>query len=246
MTADKSSVYATLSKIDVKPYLKKIPRYSKKNNTTTYLSYLSWATAWGLVKSAFPDANWSVTEYPNWVKRDDGTFQQCGTLDYRITSVGCEVETTVTIQGCEYTQKLYPMDRYNQPIMHPNIAAINKAQQRCLVKALAKAGLGLEVYAGEDLPSGDQQPQQKAQPQPAQPLKQYTEQELLTMQVPYGQTKVNLWTVYNAAFNQNDKESQQWWKYWYKRPETRQGNIVRQYSKLAKEKAKQGEPQECH
>lgn len=76
---------------------------------------------------------------------------------------------------------------------------------------------------------------------PVQSLKKYTEQELLTMQVPYGHVKVNLWTIYNAAFNKNDKESQQWWKHWYERPQTQQGNIVRQYTKLAKEKAKQGE-----
>ena len=47
------------------------------------------------------------------------------------------------------------MDMRNQPVAKPNIAQINKTQQRCLVKALAMAGLGLNLYAGEDLPMAD-------------------------------------------------------------------------------------------
>lgn len=77
--------------------------------------------------------------------------------------------------------------------------------------------------------------------QHAKPMKKYSESELLAMQVKYGQKKVNMWTVYNAAFNAKDAEAQNWWKYWYERPDTDEGNLVRQYSEFAKKKQKQGE-----
>ena len=153
----KQSVYERLSKINVKPYLKEIKKTYKDKRTgqmkSFKLDYLSWAQAWGLVKAIYPDADYKIREYPNWVRTSDGTFQQAGTLDYRITSVGCEVEVTAIIEGVNYTQKLYPMNAKNEPIPNPSIKDINKAQMRCLVKALAFAGLGLNVYAGEDLPS---------------------------------------------------------------------------------------------
>ena len=153
----KQSVYERLSKINVKPYLKEIKKTYKDKQTgqmkSFKLDYLSWAQAWGLVKAIYPDADYKIREYPNWVRTSDGTFQQAGTLDYRITSVGCEVEVTAIIEGVNYTQKLYPMNAKNEPIPNPSIKDINKAQMRCLVKALAFAGLGLNVYAGEDLPS---------------------------------------------------------------------------------------------
>lgn len=160
----KQSIYERLSKINVKPYLNTIRIYAKKSKRYVNLSYLSWAKAWGLVKAIYPSASYHIKEYPNWVKLRDGSFQQAGTLDYRITSVGCEVEVTVTIDGHNFTQKLYPMDRTNSPILRPNIKDINKAQLRCLVKALATAGLGLNVYAGEDLPSTEDETAHKPEP----------------------------------------------------------------------------------
>lgn len=161
----KQSVYERLSKINVKPYLKEIKKTYKDKQTgqmkSFKLDYLSWAQAWGLVKAIYPDADYKIREYPNWVRTSDGTFQQAGTLDYRITSVGCEVEVTAIIEGVSYTQKLYPMNAKNEPIPNPSIKDINKAQMRCLVKALALAGLGLEVYAGEDLPSNEDETAKK-------------------------------------------------------------------------------------
>lgn len=168
----KQSIYERLSKINVKPYLNTIEGYAKKSHKYFKLSYLSWAKAWGLVKAIYPTARYDIKEYPNWVQCSDGTFQQVGTLDYRITSVGCEVEVTVTIENQKFTQKLYPMDRSNSPILKPNIKDINKAQLRCLVKALATAGLGLDVYAGEDLPSTEDETAHK-QKASVQPRRQY-------------------------------------------------------------------------
>ena len=201
----KESVYERLSKIDVKPYIDVIK--SKKGFS---LSYLSWAKAWGLVKAIYPDASYKIKEYPNWVKTSEG-FQQAGTLDYRITQAGCEVETTVTIEGVDYTQKLYPMDYKNNPIMNPNIKDINKAQLRCLVKALATAGLGLNVYAGEDLPSNDSETAKK----PAKPVKKsQTRKEQLNQATQKikdhaAKTPVNQWSKqqlesYQIKFSNGD------------------------------------------
>lgn len=174
----KKSVYERLSKIDVSKYLKEIQnKYKDKygHERSFSLKYLSWARAWGLVKAIYPDASYKIKEYPNWLRTADGNYQQAGTLDYRITSVGCEVEVTVTINDVDYTQKLYPMDSKNKPIMKPNIKDINKAQLRCLVKALATAGLGLGVYAGEDLPSNEDETAtkpEKRKPKPVESLSQ--------------------------------------------------------------------------
>ena len=185
---EKENVYERLSKIDVKPYLNEIK--SKKGFS---LNYLSWAKAWGLVKAIYPDASYKIKEYPNWVSTKDG-LQQAGTLDYRITSVGCEVEVTVSIEGNEYTQKLYPMDYKNEPIMKPNIKDINKAQLRCLVKALATAGLGLNVYAGEDLPSNETETAtkpEKRKPKPVESLSQHIA-KAKQFEVQYGGGKEKL------------------------------------------------------
>ena len=61
-TKEKHSVYETLSKIDVTPKL------DKKGK----LDYLSWAMAWAMVKQAYPDANYKITEFPEYIKTKDG------------------------------------------------------------------------------------------------------------------------------------------------------------------------------
>ena len=224
MTENKESIYSTLSKIDVRPYLKSIPRKDKKTGRTVYLSYLSWAKALGLVKAIYPDTTYEIKEYPNWVKTDHG-FQQCGTLDYRITSVGCEVEVTAIIEGQRFTQRLYPMNRYNEPIMKPTIEDINKAQLRCLVKALATAGLGLNVYAGEDLPSDESEtaklPERtkRIAQEPTQPKKRSTKELYEAMniakqfEVQYGGGKEKLVDICRWAKN-GDEQAQLFLKGW--------------------------------
>lgn len=146
-TSKVESVYERLSKVDVTPFAE------KKNG----LNYLSWAKAWGLVKSIYPEANYSFREYPYFIQIADGSYQQCGTRDYLRTEYGVEVEASVIIQGQKYSSKLYVMDYHNRA-MDPNkvtLFEINKTQMRALTKAVAFAGLGLNIYAGEDLPSGE-------------------------------------------------------------------------------------------
>ena len=212
------SIYSKLSKIDVKPYL------NVKGNGNYRLSYLSWAKAWGLVKAIYPDATYKIREYPNYIKTEHGV-EQAGTVDYRLTSVGCEVEVTVTIEGHDYTQKLYPMDNRNQPIMKPNIMQINKAQLRCLVKALATAGLGLNVYAGEDLPSDESEAAKtaprktKQAQQSAQPKNRSTKELYAAMntakkfEVQYGGGKEKLVDICGWAKN-GDEQAQLFLKGW--------------------------------
>lgn len=139
----KKSIYSTLSKIDVSHLI------DKKMG----LNYLSWAKAWGLVKSIYPDADKEITEYPEYLPTNNGWVATGRTVDYRLTIAGCEVEASVIIEGQKFSSQLYVMDNHNKTVMKPNYSQINKTQMRALVKALAFAGLGLNVYAGEDLPS---------------------------------------------------------------------------------------------
>ncbi|MCT6889473.1 MAG: DUF1071 domain-containing protein [Lactobacillus sp.] len=140
---DKKSVYEVLSNINVKPKLEKKGQ----------IDYLSWANAWGMVKQAYPDANYKITEFPEFIQTKNGWEPTGRDVDYRQTSAGVEVEAVVTIKGESYSSKLFVMDYRNKPVFNPNYFDINKTQQRALVKALAIAGLGLNVYAGEDLPN---------------------------------------------------------------------------------------------
>lgn len=150
--ATKASVFETLSKIDVSGHVETI-----NMRKGPALKYVSWAWAWNMVKSIYPDTTRKIEEFPEYqFDKETGKWYATGQmLDYRITPAGCEVRVTVTIEGEEYSERLYVMDMRNQPVQNPNISQINKTQQRCLVKALAMAGLGLNLYAGEDLPMGD-------------------------------------------------------------------------------------------
>lgn len=125
------SVFETLYKIDVSDHIE------KKNK----LSYLSWAWAWSYVKSIYPDAQYTVYENEDgWIYHTDGKTAW--------------VKTGVTINGLEHIEYLYVMDFRNQSIPLDKITSkdINTAIQRSITKALARHGLGLSLYAGEDLP----------------------------------------------------------------------------------------------
>lgn len=126
--ADKvESSFERLSKINVNDKLE------KKNG----LSYLSWAWALDQLMRADPDASW---EYAEPKTHGNGTMM---------------VYCTVTAFGKKRTAHLPVMDYKNRPIPDPNAFEINTAMQRAFVKAIAMHGLGLYVYAGEDLPSGE-------------------------------------------------------------------------------------------
>ncbi len=104
-------------------------------------SYLSWPYAVEQLRLADPAATWEV-------KRFSGA-------PFLKTECGYFVEVAVTVQGITLSQVHPVLDAKNRPIEMPNSFDINTSIQRCLVKAIALHGLGLYVYAGEDLPATD-------------------------------------------------------------------------------------------
>lgn len=119
----------------------------KKNN----LTYLSWAWAWGEIKKRHPDAEYTVYENADgWNYHTDGRT--------------CWVKTGVTVNGIEHIEYLPVMDYKNKSIPVENVTSydVNKSIQRSLTKACARHGLGLYIYAGEDLPEEEANEKQDA------------------------------------------------------------------------------------
>ena len=139
------SVFETLSNIDVGGHTE------KKNG----LTYLSWAWAWAEVKKKYPDANYTVYEDPNGkIYWNDGRTAW--------------VKTGVTINGLEHIEYLPVMDgasKRSLPLESITSWDVNKAIQRSLTKAAARHGLGLYIYAGEDLPEGEEEPKKAEKPE---------------------------------------------------------------------------------
>lgn len=101
--------------------------------------YLSWPFAVAQLRTADPLASWEVRRF--------------GDLPYLATELGYFVEVAVTVQGVTLSQIHPVLDGRNRPILAPTPFDINTSIQRCLVKAIALHGLGLYIYAGEDLPN---------------------------------------------------------------------------------------------
>lgn len=117
----------------------------KKNG----LTYLSWAWAWGELKKKHPTATYTVYENTEgWNYHTDGKTAW--------------VKTGVTVDGIEHIEYLPVMNFRNQSIPADSITStdVNKAIQRSLTKAVARHGLGLYIYAGEDLPE-EEKPENK-------------------------------------------------------------------------------------
>lgn len=134
---EEKNVFAALSAINVND------KTEKKNG----LTYLSWAWAWGEVKKRYPEAAYTIYENrEGWCYHTDGRT--------------CWVKTGVTIGGQECIEYLPVMDHRNRSIPLESVTSfdVNKAIQRSLTKAIARHGLGLYIYAGEDLPEGEEKP----------------------------------------------------------------------------------------
>lgn len=134
MEENKKSVFEVLNAINCNEHTE------KKNN----LTYLSWAWAWQIVKQNYPDAQYTIYESPQgWNYFTDGRT--------------CWVKTGVTINGLEHIEYLPVMDYKNASIAADKVTSfdVNKAIQRSLTKAVARHGLGLYIYAGEDLPDSE-------------------------------------------------------------------------------------------
>lgn len=103
------------------------------------LSYLSWVWAWAEVLKADPLATWEPILYGGSIMLTlpDGT----GFVGVQCTVLGVTRQCVLPV-----------MDHRNKAISNPDAFAVNKNLMRCLAKAIAMHGLGLYIYAGEDLP----------------------------------------------------------------------------------------------
>lgn len=126
-----TNYFSELLAINVNEHLDKKGRFS----------YLSWPYAVSQLRKFDEAATWEV-------RRFDG-------LPYQSTEFGTFVEVAVTVKGITLSQIHPVLDGKNKPLLVPNAFDINTSIQRCLVKAIALHGLGLNVYAGEDLPAND-------------------------------------------------------------------------------------------
>lgn len=128
-----SELFKALNALDVND------KTEKKNG----LTYLSWAWAWAEFKKKCPDATYEIVKFG-----EEGRPYFC---DER---TGYMVYTRVTAEGITYEMWLPVMDYKNKAMQvgQCTMFDINKAIMRCLTKNLAMFGLGLYIYAGEDLP----------------------------------------------------------------------------------------------
>lgn len=120
-------VFKTLNNVDVSPLTK------KKGN----FDYLSWSNAVREASKLYPEMTWEFTKWDS--------------LPYLKTEVGYFVECSVTINGLVKTQMMAVLDFKNQTAMSPKANDINKSQMRALTKAIALHGLGIDLWAGEDI-----------------------------------------------------------------------------------------------
>jgi hypothetical protein len=122
-----SKAWVTLSKIDCSKHVEKKGQ----------LSYLSWSWAWSTLMNEFPSSTFEIHS------------------DERLPDDSVMVSCTVTVEGMPRTMWLPVMDNKNNAIKSPDARKISDARMRCLVKCIAMHGLGLYIYAGEDLPETD-------------------------------------------------------------------------------------------
>ena len=129
MSKTTQSTFMKLFKTDVSEYVKQKGKYN----------YLSWCFAVQELKRACPTARWGVTKAENgepFLKTECGYF----------------VEVWVDVDGVNLSQIHPVLDNRNNPIEKPNAFQINTSLQRALAKCIALHGLGLYIFAGEDLP----------------------------------------------------------------------------------------------
>ena len=131
MATKKTTNYFTeLDRVDVTQHIEKKGKFS----------YLSWAYAVRELKKRHPSATWTVHEYGE--ERTPYVKTECGFF----------VKVTVTVGDIDATQVHPVLDHQNKTVNAPNAFQINTSIQRCLAKAIALHGLGIHLYAGEDLP----------------------------------------------------------------------------------------------
>jgi hypothetical protein len=140
---NKKTVFERLSAINVNEHVE------KKDN----LTYLSWAWAWSETKRACPDATYKIGE----TTYDDALGFMCHTI---VTIEGETLEMWLPVmdgknKSMKKTAYSYSTRFGDKQVEAATMFDINKTIMRCLVKNLAMFGLGIYIYAGEDLPEGE-------------------------------------------------------------------------------------------
>lgn len=137
--SNSKSVFETLNSINVNDKTETIRAGQRQ------LTYLSWAWAWSEVKKNYPNSTYTIYE------NADG-------LNYHHDGMTAWVKTGVTIEDVEHIEYLPVMNNYNKSIPLAEITSfnVNSSIQRSLTKAIARHGLGLYIYAGEDLPESSE------------------------------------------------------------------------------------------
>ena len=128
MATKKTNYFTELDRVDVTRHIEKKGKFS----------YLSWAYAVRELKKRHPEATWVVHEWEG--------------IPYVKTECGFFVKVTVTVDNIDATQVHPVLDHQNKTVNAPSAFQINTSIQRCLAKAIALHGLGIHLYAGEDLP----------------------------------------------------------------------------------------------
>lgn len=155
-------------------------RTEKRKSGGTELTYLSWTWAWAEFKKVYPEARYEINKFP----KNEHTF-----VPYMYDeNTGYMVMTSVTAGGLTYEMWLPVMDSNNRAmkkepyeyttqygtktVQAATMFDVNKTIMRCLVKNLAIFGLGLYIYAGEDLPEGEE-PKETPKPTQKETQKEY-------------------------------------------------------------------------
>jgi hypothetical protein len=188
------TVFDTLNALNVNEYVEQ----KELQNGKVKLNYLSWPWAWTQVKQRYPAASYEII-------RDPVT-----NLPYSYDpNTGYMCYTSVTIEGITHTMWLPVMDsnnramksepytvktKFSEFVVAPaTMFDINKTIMRCLVKNLAMFGLGLYIYAGEDLPESEYEaepPKPSPKPKPAPKPKEPPAGQILEAPQPYVQPDV--------------------------------------------------------
>ena len=150
-TAKKKSVFETLSEVNVTPYVE------KKGG----LDYLSWATAWSLLKKYYPKSARKIYEH-------DHTG-----LNFFTDGQTAYVKVGITVEGEEHIDMLPVMDYRNKSISIDKMTSfdVNKTIQRATAKAIAMHGLGISLWTGEDLFDNNQTQEAPKKVSPKTPKK---------------------------------------------------------------------------
>ena len=128
------AVWHNLSEINVSEHIE------KKGN----LSYLSWTWAWQTLMDIYPCSHFVF---------DEPTIYPDGSVEVHCTvTVTCSSDSEKSVSRSMW---LPVMDNRNNAVINPNARQVSDTKMRCLVKCIAMHGLGIYIYAGEDLPQAE-------------------------------------------------------------------------------------------